>query len=83
MSHRHYGLNELYTETPDYSNEWSLTKVRLDDVNMYHVTLHMNSNEQEVTDQQILIVKMISEWSDNTQLSNYEEFNRTGLLCSL
>jgi len=39
---------ELYTETPDYSNKWSLTKVRLDDVNMYHVTLHMNSNEQEV-----------------------------------
>jgi len=39
---------ELYTETPDYSNEWSPTKVRLDDVNMYHVTLHMNSNKQEV-----------------------------------
>jgi len=39
---------ELYTETPDYSNEQPLTKVRLDDVNMYYVTLHMNSNEQEV-----------------------------------
>jgi len=39
---------ELYTETPDYSNERPLTKVRLDNVNMYHVTLHINSNEQGV-----------------------------------
>jgi len=36
---------ELYTETPDYSNERPPTKVRLNDANMYHVTLHMNSNE--------------------------------------
>jgi len=39
---------KLYTETSDYSNEWSLTKVRLDNANMYHVTLHINSNEWEV-----------------------------------
>jgi len=39
---------KLYTETSDYSNEQSLTKVRLNDVNMYHVILHVNSNKQEV-----------------------------------
>ncbi len=39
---------KLYTKMSDYSNKQSLTKVRLDNVNMYYVILHMNSNEQEV-----------------------------------
>jgi len=71
---------ELYTETPDYSNKQSLTKVRLDDANMYHVTLHMNSNKQEVNwsadfDHQGDIQVVRANYSNLTTMKNLTEQN--------
>jgi len=71
---------KLYTETPDYSNEQPLTKVRLNDVNMYHVTLHMNSNKQEVNwsadfDHQDDIWVIRTNYSNLTTMKNSTEQN--------
>jgi len=69
---------ELYTETPDYSNKQPLTKVRLNDVNMYHVTLHINSNEQEVNwsadfDRQGDIWVVRANYNNSTTMKNSTE----------